>query len=459
MKQEESPLVSVYIVNHNYGKYLDQSITSVLNQTFKNFEIIFIDNGSKDNSKEKLERFYANKKIKIVLQENIGPNAANNVALRFARGKYIMRLDADDYLDKNALEIMSALLEKNKDIGMVFPDYFIVDENGDILNLMRRHDFSEVELFDQPAHGACSMVRREYLESIGGYDESYHCQDGWDLWVKLIKKYGVENINLPLFFYRQHSDNLSKNEKMLLSTRAKILKKNAQTTKKVESCLAVIPIRGTGLDKSSLALKKLGNKLVVDWTIDSALEAERISDVIVTTPDENLIKHIKKKYSRRIKIYKRDWKMAKFGVTLDKALTDLFNNLPKNSSHFQSVCILYIEYPFRDSKYIDMSLDTMDVFETERVISMRSMHNTLYKHSGKGMLPAQNSYFVKQEKDEFFAESGGIYLVKRGSMLRDSYQDKKIGHINVDEISGLDINSKFGWEMAKIISKKNNPKL
>ena len=106
-----------------------------------------------------------------------------------------------------------------------------------------------------------------------------------------------------------------------------------------------------------------------------------------------------------------------------------------------------------------MSLDTMDVFETERVISMRSMHNTLYKHSGKGMLPAQNSYFVKQEKDEFFAESGGIYLVKRGSMLRDSYQDKKIGHINVDEISGLDINSKFGWEMAKIISKKNNPKL
>ena len=106
-----------------------------------------------------------------------------------------------------------------------------------------------------------------------------------------------------------------------------------------------------------------------------------------------------------------------------------------------------------------MSLDTMDVFETERVISMRSMHNTLYKHSGKGMLPAQNSYFVIQEKDEFFAESGGIYLVKRGSMLRDSYQDKKIGHINVDEISGLDINSKFGWEMAKIISKKNNPKL
>ena len=63
-----------------------------------------------------------------------------------------------------------------KNLGLVFPDYFTVDENNNILNLIRRHDFTEVTLLDQPAHGACTMIRRDYLQTIGGYDESYHCQ-------------------------------------------------------------------------------------------------------------------------------------------------------------------------------------------------------------------------------------------------------------------------------------------
>ena len=117
----KDPVVSVYIVNHNYGRFLQQAIDSVLKQTFKDFEIIFIDNGSEDDSKEKLEKYFSNKKIKIILQKNIGLNAANNIALKFARGKYIMRLDADDYLDKNALEIMYLTLEKKKNLGFVLP--------------------------------------------------------------------------------------------------------------------------------------------------------------------------------------------------------------------------------------------------------------------------------------------------------------------------------------------------
>ncbi len=450
----KEPAISVYIVNHNYGRYLEQAIESVLKQTFKDFEIIFIDNGSKDDSRDRLEKYFKNNKIKIILQKNIGLNAANNVALKFARGKYIMRLDADDYLDKNALEIMFLTLEKKKKLGLVFPDYFTVDENNNILSLIRRHDFTEVTLLDQPAHGACTMIRRDYLQSVGGYDESYHCQDGWDLWVKLIKNYGVTNINLPLFFYRQHEENMTKNNSRILDTRAKILKKNAQTSRSIKNCLAVIPIRGKKIDPNSLAMKKLGDELVLDWTVKSALKAKRISNVIVTTPDEEIIEYIKNKYKRRVKTFKRDWQMARFGITLDQTLTDLFNNLPKNLNHFQSVCVLYIAYPFRDSKFIDMSLDTMDIFETERVISMKPVNKFMYKHSGQSMSPVQSSFYVKQENNEFFEESGGIYLVRRGSMFRKSHKDNKIGHVNVDEISGLDINSKFGWNLAKVLVKK-----
>ena len=109
----KTPLVTVYITNHNYGKYLSKSIKSVLNQSLKDFELIIIDDGSIDNSKEILKKYEKNKKIKIIFQKNKGLIVSNNLALRLAKGKYILRLDADDWLDPHALEIMSSILEKN----------------------------------------------------------------------------------------------------------------------------------------------------------------------------------------------------------------------------------------------------------------------------------------------------------------------------------------------------------
>ena len=92
----------------------------------------------------------------------------NNVALNFAKGEFIIRLDADDYFHKDALKVLSRKLESNKNLGLVFPDYYTVDQNGNILNQFRRHNFEEVELFDQPAHGACSMVRKQFLKLLEG---------------------------------------------------------------------------------------------------------------------------------------------------------------------------------------------------------------------------------------------------------------------------------------------------
>ena len=68
----------------------------------------------------------------------------------------------------------------------------------------------------------------------------------------------------------------------------------------------------------------------------------------------------------------------------------------------------------------------------------------------------QNQFFLKQEKDQIFSESGGIYLVKRGTMYKDNDEDKKIGYINIDELGGLNINSEFGWQLAKLITNNNN---
>ena len=189
-----SPLITVYITNHNYGKYIDQAINSILEQSFQNFEIIIIDDGSTDNSKSIIQQYENKSNIKVIYQNNKGLTISNNIAIKLAQGEFIIRLDADDYFTKDALKLMVREFE-NENLGMVFGDWYLVDENGDILGVEQRHNFQkEVTLYDQPAHGACTMFRKDCLIKLGGYDETITRQDGYELWLRFIEQFEVGNI-------------------------------------------------------------------------------------------------------------------------------------------------------------------------------------------------------------------------------------------------------------------------
>lgn len=95
--QSHSPLVTVYLTNHNYGHFLRESVESVLTQTMSDFELLIIDDGSTDNSRDIIAEFESEPRVTTIFQQNKGLNVTNNIALRMARGKYIMRLDADDF--------------------------------------------------------------------------------------------------------------------------------------------------------------------------------------------------------------------------------------------------------------------------------------------------------------------------------------------------------------------------
>ena len=77
----------------------------------------------------------------------------------------------------------------------------------------------------------------------------------------------------------------------------------------------------------------------------------------------------------------------------------------------------------------------------------------MYKHSGKSLVPINTQFFLKQEKNDIFSETGGIYLIKRGTMFKDKETDKKIGHINIDPLGSFNISSDYGWQLAKILVK------
>jgi len=451
------PLISVYIVNYNYGKFVGQAIESVLTQTFQDFELIVIDDGSSDDSREIIEPYSKHEKIMMISQENKGLNATNNIGLRVATGKYIMRLDADDYLDAHALELLSSVLEKNEDIGLVFPDYYMVDIDGQVLEVVKRHNFDEVTMMDQPAHGACTMIRRELLESMEGYDESFRCQDGWDLWLRFIQHHQVKNVSLPLFFYRQHGNNLTGNEERLLSTRSEIMRKVVQSKNKKFKCIAVIPVRGKTADPHSLVLRELNEKPILDWNIEAALNADCVTDVVVTSPDEKILEHIKNKYGDKVQLIARDWKFALPNTSIDDAVTDVFNQLPKDRRDFDAVLILFVESPFRSSKYIDMAADVMQLFSTDRVIGVRPENSNIYQHDGSGMQPLKRDKQLRLEREEWFKEVGNMVLVRRGHFLRMAMEpDERVGHIILSKKAALSLDSQWEWDIAQMMSAEKN---
>ena len=154
---KENSLVSIYITNYNYGNFIEEAIESALNQSYKNIEIFIIDDGSNDDSRDIINSYLTIPKIKVVFQKNLGLTKSNNVALRLANGKYIVRLDADDRLKIDAIEnLINGFV--SDDVAMVFGNWDVIDENGNLIFNFKRHDFeNDVSLMDCPAHGACTM--------------------------------------------------------------------------------------------------------------------------------------------------------------------------------------------------------------------------------------------------------------------------------------------------------------
>ena len=450
----DNPLVTIYITNHNYGNYIDECIKSVINQEFDDLELIIIDDGSTDNSLEMIDKYIGNPKTHVIKQNNKGLIVSNNIALKLSNGKYIMRVDADDYLDPRALEIMVNTLEKNDELALVFPDYYEIDENGDIIRQVRRHNFDkDVTLFDQPAHGACTMIRKDVLLEIGGYDETYNRQDGYDLWLNIINDYLVKNINLPLFFYRQHGKSLTSNEKELLSTRSQIIAKHAKNNKnKKLSIIAIVPVRGSLLDSRSMPLKKLGDKPLIDWTIDSALASSTISHLLLSTPDIDVISHVQNKYNKKLICHQRSPDLARINQKLNRTIINALDYYCENYSRPDAILVLNIEAPFRSELYIDKMINMMHIYDVDSVTGASLEDDIFYSHDGSGLKTIFPDNGLRLERNDLYRKIGGITLVKESFFSeKNKIIGGKIGHINMDQKSAFTIISDFDWIIAEAI--------
>lgn len=197
-------LVSLIITSYNYSKYLERAIRSALTQSLPSsqYEIIVVDDASTDESPVILENYEDIIRV-FKLKKNIGLSAARNFGVKKAHGQYIVFLDADDYIQSDILKIQSVFLTENNRLDAVSIDYYYVNDFGDHLEW--------VSSDEKPI--ACGiMFRKDRLIEVGLYDESFRAREEEDLRIRFLKKYTIFRIPLPLYRYRMHENNLTKND-------------------------------------------------------------------------------------------------------------------------------------------------------------------------------------------------------------------------------------------------------
>jgi glycosyltransferase involved in cell wall biosynthesis len=196
-------MISVIITTYNYAQYVERAVRSALEQSLPrdSYEIIVVDDASTDLTKDVLSIYQDDLRI-FYLEQNVGLAAARNFGIRKAKGQFILFLDADDYLHRDILKVQKLFLEENNNLDAVSVDYWLVDERGNHI----KHVNSE----ETPI--ACGiMFRKDFLFNIGLYDEKFRAREEEDLRIRWTEKYNVYNLIVPLYRYRMHDSNLTKN--------------------------------------------------------------------------------------------------------------------------------------------------------------------------------------------------------------------------------------------------------
>lgn len=218
-KSETLPLVSVIIPCFNMGEFVLESVDSVLAQTYDNFEIIIVNDGSTDKKTIEVLQSINNSKITIIDQFNQGVSTARNNGIKKSKGEFICCLDADDIYDKNFLKKTVPILndDKNIEIGFVTTGLQAFGESN---YKIENCEYNPFKLCVENGVHVASLFRKICWEDVGGYLTGSLGYEDWNFWISIIAKdYKWLCVNEPLFFYRARKESRSTetNKKRLIN--------------------------------------------------------------------------------------------------------------------------------------------------------------------------------------------------------------------------------------------------
>ena len=232
--QDFSPLVSVVIPAYNAERFIERTLHSVLSQTYKNLEVIVVDDGSQDRTSEIVKAAQQDSRLRLLKQLNSGVAAARNLAIQQSQGEFIAPIDADDtWYPQNLEKQVQCLVEADPSVGLVYSWSVEIDENdllkggfhaadyqGNIYTKLLYHNFI--------GNASAILIRRCCFEKIGGYNcelkaqNAQGCED-WDLYLRVAEHYRVRVVPEFLVGYRQVSNSMSRNYSLMAKSQYLVL--------------------------------------------------------------------------------------------------------------------------------------------------------------------------------------------------------------------------------------------
>ena len=228
---EKSPKVSVIIPVYNQAQFIDKAIESVLKQSYQDFEIVVVNDGSTDKT-EAIIKGFVDIRIRYINHiDNRGVSAARNTGIRASLGDYIALLDSDDEFLPQRLEKQIQLLQNtSSDVGVVCAWSFNVDEKGNYISkrcLPKKDGYIYENLLStNPISVPTVLIRRECFEKVGLFDSALDGQEDWDMWIRIAKYYQFSLIKIPLAQRRIHPNRISYNLEKKIVTAKRIIKKH-----------------------------------------------------------------------------------------------------------------------------------------------------------------------------------------------------------------------------------------
>jgi len=209
-----TPKVSVIIPTRNRKHLVEKAVESVLAQSYQDFELIVVDDGSRDGSGRVLKGYEG--RLTYIYEENRSRSATRNLGVKKARGKYVAFLDSDDVWMPTKLERQIHLLESDPTIALVHCLTSVINEKGapceELIEFHRVHEQRSMKVgFDYATLAlecniftSCVVLRREVFLELGGFDEGFDYLEDWDFYLRLAFKYKISVIASPLTLYRYH---------------------------------------------------------------------------------------------------------------------------------------------------------------------------------------------------------------------------------------------------------------
>lgn len=204
-----SPLVSIVLPTYNQARYLPAALDGIFSQTYRNWELIVVNDGSTDETPAVLAEYQRRYEFTLISQANGGLPNALNVGFARARGEYLTWTSSDNITKPAMLDVLVASLDAHPEMGLVYADWDVIDEAGHVVARAYSCEHDRPLLFMANYVNACFLYRRECAERVGLYDDHVRGGEDWDYWLRISKHYPLLHVPESLYEYRVHGESLT----------------------------------------------------------------------------------------------------------------------------------------------------------------------------------------------------------------------------------------------------------